>query len=95
MYECDYHYSTEASSTGQIASSSCAISTSTPPLIATSSDIVIVPTFTAGEVLICFFLFALILILLGRGVLAALDRIKTKKTVLGYSGGDVEIRHDL
>jgi len=53
---------------------------------------VILPTFSAGEVLISFFLFAQILLMLASGVLGALDRVKTRKKVLAYGGGDVEIR---
>jgi len=56
---------------------------------------VVLPTFSAGEVLISFFLFVMILISLARGVMEALDMVKTRKRVLAYSGGDVEIRDDV
>jgi len=72
----------------------CSYSTTTPA-IATSTDIAILPTMTAGEVLIAFFLFALILISLGSSLIGALDRVKTRKKVLGYGGGDVEVRDEI
>lgn len=95
MYDCIYHYDELASSTDRIASSTCGVSTTSPANIATTSDIVILPTMSAGEVLIAFFLFVLILILIARSIVSALNRVETKKTVLGYSGGDVEVRNDI
>jgi len=95
MYETIYHYDDSASTTPRIASSTTALSTSTPPGIATTTDIVILPTYTAGEVLISFFLFVLILLQLLQMLLRALDRVKTKRKYLGYAGGDVEIRDDI
>ena len=96
MEECNYFYTAgDASTSPQIASSTCAISTSTPPLIATSTDIVILPTMTAGEVLIAFFLFVIVLLHLFSLVIGGLERIKTKKKYLAYGGGDVEIREDI
>ena len=50
---------------------------------------------TAGEVLIAFFLFAIVLLMLLRLLLGALDRVKTKRSYMGYAGGDVEIRDDI
>lgn len=93
MYDCIYHYET-SSTTPQLASSTCALSTSTPS-IATTSDIVTVPSMTAGEILIAFLLLALILVQMTGYLVAALDRIRTKKQVLGYGGGDVELRDDI
>lgn len=92
MYETTYHYDLNASTTNPLASSTTVFASST---IATTSDIVILPTMTAGEVLIAFFLFVLILIALARSVIAALDRVRTKRQILGYAGGDVEIRDDI
>lgn len=89
MYETDYFYNASSS---QIASSSTKLASST---IATSTDVVILPQISAGEVLVAFLLFLLILLELFKMTINALDRIKTKKTYLGYSGGDVEIRDDL
>jgi len=91
MLECVPVYSDDASST--LSGWSCAYATSTPS-IATSTDIAILPTMSAGEVLIAFFLFCIILIMLARGLFSALDRIRTRRKVLGYSGGDVELRDD-
>jgi ABC-type arginine/histidine transport system permease subunit len=95
MYETTYHYDPLASTTSQIASSTTVLSTSTVPQIATTTDIVILPTYTAGEVLISLFLFCLILIQLLQMLLSALDRVQTKRKYLGYNGGDVEIRNDI
>lgn len=96
MYECDYHYDGTASTTaGTLASSTCSISTTTPPTIATTSDIVILPTITAGEVLISFLLFCLIVVVLTKYMISALNRVKTRKQYLGYAGGDVEMRDDI
>lgn len=86
------------------SSSTCIteISTSSPNLgfnptstISTSTDVAIYGYFSAGEVLICFLLFCIILIELCKSIAQGLSRIKTKKTNLGYSGGDVEIREDM
>ncbi len=86
------------------SSSSCmtAISTSSPSLgfnptttISTSSDVVVYGYFSAGEVLICFFLLCIIILELCSMIARGLNRIKTKKTYLGYQGGDVEVRDDL
>lgn len=92
MYETTYHY--DATSTAQIASSTTVLSTSTPA-IATTSDIVILPQMDAGQVLIIFLLFVLVLLQMLGMVLRALDRARTRKQIMGYSGGDVEIRDDL
>ena len=68
------------------------------PLIAsstaTTSDIKIYNYMSSGEVLINLFLFVIILMMLTKYLLSALDRIKTKRTYLQYGGGDVEIRED-
>lgn len=90
MYETDYSYT--SSSSQQIASSSTHLASTS---IATSSDIVILTQFSAGEVLIAFLLFIQVLLQLLTMTLRALDRVKTKKSYLGYSGGDVEVRDDI
>lgn len=89
MYDCLYTTDPLASTT---IGFTCTAS-STP--IATSSDIVVLPTMSAGEVLVAFLLFCTIMIELTRLVLASLDRVALKKSYLGYSGGDVEIRNDI
>ena len=92
MYDCDYFYI--ASST-EIASSTCSLSTTSPSTIATTSDIIIVPTMTAGEVLIAWFLFLIVMLMLAQFVFKALDRVRIKRKVIGYSNGDVEVREDV
>lgn len=63
--------------------------------IATSTDIQVYGSMSAGEILISFFLFALIVLKMIEFLTGALDRIQTKKKYLAYHGGDVEIREDL
>ena len=62
---------------------------------ATTSDIVVLGSFSAGEIVISFLLLSLILLKLASSLASALSNIKTKKTFLQYGGGDVEIRNDL
>lgn len=62
--------------------------------IASSSNIAIYGSMSAGEVLIALFLFMLLWLKLMELVARGLSVLKTKKTFLGYSGGDVEIRED-
>ena len=62
---------------------------------ATSTDIQMYASFTAGEVFMAMLMFVLIVIELGKMLARALDRVKTKKKFLSYSGGDVEVRQDL
>jgi len=63
--------------------------------IATSTDISIYGSFTAGEVLISLMLFVMIVIELCKMIASGLSAVKTKKKFLGYSGGDVEVREDI
>ena len=63
--------------------------------VATSTDVYLYSTFTAGETLIALFIFLLIVIEIVKGITSGIMRIKTGKTILAYNGGDVEIRHDL
>lgn len=63
--------------------------------IASSTSIQLYASYTAGEVLMALMMFVLIVIELVKMLARALDKIKTKKRFLGYSGGDVEIREDL
>lgn len=63
--------------------------------IASSSDIQVYGSFSAGEILIAFLLLCMILLSLIKGIAGALSHIQTKKKYLGYSGGDVERRDDL
>lgn len=88
MYDCEYHYSTDASSTGEIASSSCAISTTTPATIATTSDVAISPTLSAGDILISTLLVILIVIQICELIVAALSPIKVQRRFLGNNSRD-------
>jgi len=63
--------------------------------IASSTDIQIYGSFTAGEVLIALLLFLIIVIELAKSIARGIGNIKTGKRYLQYHGGDVEIRHDL
>lgn len=62
---------------------------------ASSTDIQLYASFTAGEVLTILLMFILIVIELAKMLARALDKIKTKKKYLGYHGGDVEVRDEL
>lgn len=62
---------------------------------ATSSDIQLYASFTAGEVIMTLLMFILIVIELFKILTRALDRINTKKKWLGYTNAEVEIRDDL
>jgi hypothetical protein len=63
--------------------------------IASSTDIALYGSFTAGEVIMAFMMFVLIVIELVKMLARALDRVKTKKTFIAYSTNEVEIRDDL
>lgn len=63
--------------------------------IASSTDIQLYASFTAGEVLTILLMFILIVIELMKMIARALSAIKTKKQYLAYGGGDVELRNDL
>lgn len=62
---------------------------------ASSTDIQLYASFTAGEVMTIMLMFVLIVIELVKMLAHALGNIKTKKKYLAYSGGDVEVRDDL
>jgi hypothetical protein len=68
-------------------------STSTP-VIASSSDFYVDPVFTGGEIIIIFLMILMIPLIFIQLVANSLSGIKTKKTYIGYSGGDVEVRDD-
>jgi hypothetical protein len=63
--------------------------------IASTSDVVLYGSFTAGEIVMSFLLLCLIVLALMTQLARALSNIKTKKTFLQYGGGDVEVRDDL
>lgn len=60
--------------------------------IATSTDIKVYASLTAGEVLMALMMFILIVVEMIKMMFRALDRIKTKKKFLGYSSAEVEIK---
>lgn len=59
-----------------------------------TSSIQVYGVYTAGEIIIAFLLTLLIFLKLSEMLVLALSKVQTKKTFLGYSGGDVEIRKD-
>lgn len=63
--------------------------------IASSSDLVVFGSFSAGEIMISLLLLVLIVLKIGQFLAQGLRQIRTGKTFLQYNGGDVEIRHDL
>lgn len=63
--------------------------------IATTTDVKIYGSISAGEVLIAFLLFSMIVIKLTTLIARGLDKIKSKKEYLAYGGGDVEIKNDI
>lgn len=63
--------------------------------ISSSSDIQVYGYMSSGEILIAFLLLLIIILQLFGYLASALNKITTKKTYLGYNGGDVEIREDV
>jgi len=61
---------------------------------ATTTDVIVYNFMSAGDVLTNLFLFVIIVMMLTKYLLGALDRIKTKRTYMQYGGGDVEVRED-
>lgn len=61
---------------------------------ATTSDIQLYASFTAGEVLMTALMFILIVIELFKMLTRALDKIKTKKKFIGYTNAEVEIKEE-
>lgn len=77
------------------ASSTCTYTTSMfapTTTISTSTAIAIYGSMTAGEILMITMMFILIMIEMIKMLARSLDRIKTKKKFIAYSGGDVEIK---
>jgi len=63
--------------------------------IASSTDIQVYASFTAGEVLMALFMFIMIAIELFKMLTRSLDRIKTKRNYMGYTNSEVEIKEEL
>jgi hypothetical protein len=81
--------------TGNLSTSTISDYYNPPTNIASSGDVVLYGSFSAGEVVIAFLILCLIVITLVKSLASSLSNIKTKKTFLSYGGGDVEIRDDL
>jgi ABC-type transport system involved in Fe-S cluster assembly fused permease/ATPase subunit len=63
--------------------------------IASSSDIAVYGSFTAGEIVMSFLMFMLIVIELGKVIAQGLEKITTKRTFIRYQNADTEINDDL
>lgn len=80
---------------GFVRSATTTLGYNPPTSIASSTNVIVYGSLSAGEILIAFLLFSMILLQLTSFISRALDRVKTKKKFLAYNGGDVEIRNDL
>ncbi len=85
---------TVAESTTTLPATQATTSTSSSP-ITSSSSILFLGQMTAGELMISFLLFLGIVLYLTTMIPRALSKIKTSKTFMAYSGGEVEIRENL
>ena len=77
------------------ASSTCVYTSSMfapTTTVSSSTSIAIYGSMTAGEILMITMMFILIVIEMMKMLTRSLDRIKTKKKFIAYSGGDVEIK---
>jgi len=63
--------------------------------IASSTDIQVYGSFTAGELVMSFLMFALIVIELGKIIAHGLSKIKTHKKFIRYNDSDVEVTDDI
>lgn len=63
--------------------------------IASSTAIQLYGSFTAGEIVMSFLMFMLIVIELGKIIANGLNKINTHKKFLHYGGGDVELTDDI
>jgi len=82
----------------QFASETCSYNTAVyapTTTITASSSIALYGSITAGELLIILFTFIMIILELTKMLIKALDRIRTKKKFLNYSGGEVEVKEEL
>lgn len=62
--------------------------------IASSTDIQMYGSFTAGELVMSFLMLALIVIELGKIIAHGLSKINTKRIFIRYKDSDTEITHD-
>lgn len=63
--------------------------------IASSTDIQVYGSFTAGELIMAFLMFCLIVIELGKIIANGLEKINTKRTFIRYRDADTEITNDI
>lgn len=63
--------------------------------IASSTDVQVYGSFTAGELVMSFLMFALIVIELGKIIANGLDKIVTRKKYIRYQNSDTEITNDI
>jgi len=89
----DFEYS-EMNCTGSTTAPTSTIAVGYNPTttISSSTAIQVYGSFSAGEIMITVLLFALFLIELIKMLARALDRVKTKKTFLGYTNAEVEVK---
>lgn len=90
---CTYELFLKSSTTTIPVSFQTPTTTSTTT-VSTSSQFYVNPVFTGGDIIIIFFALIFLFFMITQAVIKSIDRIKTKKTYMGYTGGDVEIRED-
>jgi len=66
-----------------------------PTEISSSTDIQVYGSFTAGELVMSFLMFALIVIELGKIIAHGLAKINTKRMFIRYRDADTEITNDI
>jgi len=62
--------------------------------IASSTDIQVYGSFTAGELVMAFLMFSLIVIELGKIIANGLEKINTKRKYIRFQNNDTEISED-
>lgn len=63
--------------------------------IASSTDIQVYGSFTAGELIMAFLMFCLIVIELGKIIANGLEKINTRRQFIRYRDADTEITDDI
>jgi len=92
----DYEYAS-STCTGVTIVQSTSSNLFAPSIITSTTSTTSVPVYayyTSGEVLIALMLFLILCLELFKIVIQNLDKIKWKRTWLGYNGGDVEIKYE-
>ncbi len=98
----DFEYSRESCITQYFVNSSSTqkipvtfdVATTSTTTISSSSQFYVDPVFTGGDMVTIYLLLLWSIGALMFMVVATVKNIQTKKTFLGYNGGDVEIRQD-